>query len=75
MLSQSPKGDSSPLVHVGWVSIFMQLSSWLVFFIGVLYMLLGVCCLKGVRDRLKQQEVESWKRYRRDLRRWRLLNE
>lgn len=56
--------------HVGWAAIFMQISSWVMLSIGVIYMMLGVCCLKRLRDRLKQQEIDAWKKYREETRAW-----
>ena len=56
--------------HVGWLAIFMQITSWFMLAIGVLYMLLGLCCLKRVRDRMKEREIEAWREYREALRRW-----
>lgn len=61
---------SSSLDNVGWAAIFMQLSSWLMLAVGCLYMLMGVCCLKGLRDRLKEREQREWREYREALKRW-----
>lgn len=40
------------------------------FAIGVLYMLMGVCCLQGLRDKLKANEKEEWKKYREAMKNW-----
>jgi hypothetical protein len=61
---------SSSLDNVGWAAIFMQLSSWLMLAVGCLYMLMGVCCLKGLRDRLKEKEKREWREYREALKHW-----
>lgn len=56
--------------HVGWPAIFMQLSSWFMLAVGLTYMLLGVCCLKRMRDRMKAKEIEDWREYRKNLKEW-----
>jgi hypothetical protein len=56
--------------HIGWLSIFMQISSWFMLGVGAFYMLLGVFCLRGLRDRMQRQENEDWKKYREDLKVW-----
>lgn len=53
--------------HVGWIAIFMQISSWFMLGVGLVYMLFGMCCLKRLRDRLKQNEIEAWRKYREDM--------
>jgi hypothetical protein len=60
--------------HVGWVAIFMQLSSWLMLGVGVLYMLLGMCCLNLLRVKLQKKEKEDWKRYREQMKLWKEMN-
>lgn len=70
------RGSSSkavPALEVGWASIFMQLSSWLMLGVGTTYMLLGLCCLKRVRDRMKEQEQREWQEYRQALKEWKDL--
>jgi hypothetical protein len=62
--------DNHQMFHVQWVAIFMQLSSWFMLAIGVVYMLMGVCCMKRLRDGMKLNEKEAWKQYRKDLRAW-----
>lgn len=56
--------------HVGWLAIFMQISSWVMLGVGALYMLLGVFCLRGLRDRLHRKEQDDWKKYRENLKVW-----
>ena len=60
---------------VGWAAIFMQISSWCMLSVGITYMVLGLFCLKGLRDRLKQKEIDEWKQYRKELKEWKELNE
>ena len=50
--------------HVAWASLFMQVSSWLVVAVGVVYMMCGICCLKVVRDKLKLAYQEKLERYK-----------
>lgn len=60
-------GDS---FHIGWASVFMEVSSWLMLSTGMVYILLGVCCCKRLRDRKKQREVDAWKKYKEDMTAW-----
>ena len=59
---------------VAWASLFMQISSWLIFACGVFYMLMGLCCLKNLRDRIRKKDKEVWKKYRKDYKEWKRLN-
>jgi hypothetical protein len=56
--------------HVGWAAIFMQITSWLMLGVGVVYILLGVCCLKRLRDRMEQDEKVTWANYRQGIAEW-----
>lgn len=60
--------------HVSWASLFMQISSWLIFACGCLYMLMGLCCLKRLRDRVREKDRKTWKKYRKELKEWKRLN-
>jgi hypothetical protein len=62
--------SQSSVDRVGWAPIFMQLSSWLMLAVGCVYMLMGICCLKRLRDRLKEKEQQEWKEYREAIKRW-----
>jgi hypothetical protein len=62
--------NQSAVDSVGWAPIFMQLSSWLMLAVGCVYMLMGLCCLKRLRDRLKEKEQQEWKEYREAIKRW-----
>jgi len=53
----------------------MQISSWLMLGNGILYMLMGICCLKRQKDRLREEEIEAWKNYRKEIKEWRELYE
>lgn len=61
---------SSQRFYIGWSPIFMQVSSWMMFAIGAVYMMLGMCCLRGWRDKMKQKEKDDWHQYRQDLKAW-----
>jgi hypothetical protein len=50
--------------HVAWFSLFMQVSSWMMLGLGITYMLLGVCCLKRLRDKVVQTDRAQWAAYR-----------
>ena len=56
--------------HIGWASIFMQISSWLMLVFGLVYLLLGICCMKRLRDRMKENERQAWRDYREAMREW-----
>ena len=56
--------------HIGWAAIFMEVSSWLMLSCGVVYCLLGICCMKRVRDRLQQNEKDAWRQYRDAMKEW-----
>ena len=60
--------------HVAWFSLFMQVSSWMMLSLGVLYMLVGVCCMKQLRDKLVRQDRERWAAYREAMKVWRREN-
>ena len=42
----------------------MQISSWMMVSLGVVYMLLGICCMKVIRDRMKSEYQERWETYK-----------
>ena len=69
-LSLSSNGSTNAIQHIGWASIFMEVSSWFMLGIGIVYMLLGLCCCKRVRDHYKQKEVDAWKQYKLDVQTW-----
>jgi len=56
--------------HISWAPLFMEVTSWLMLACGVVYFLLGICCMKRLRDRVKQDEIDAWKRYRDELKEW-----
>ena len=56
--------------HISWAPLFLQVTAWLVLSSGVVYLVLGICCLQRVRDRLHQNELDAWRQYRVDLREW-----
>lgn len=66
-------GSTTPTDNVDWISIYIEFSSWFMVFIGLIYALLGLCCLKRIRDKLKQQEIDRWTEYRREMKRWKDL--
>ena len=60
--------------HVSWISLFMQISSWMMLALGILYMLLGMCCLKLLRDKLKDEDKEKWATHREAMKLYRREN-
>lgn len=66
--------NGSDEFHVAWASLFMEISSWIMFSSGVFYMLMGICCLKKTRDKLSAKDRKLWKKYRRELKEWKRLN-
>lgn len=66
MMSNSNRDE----FHISWAPLFMQVTAWLVLSCGVIYMLLGICCLKRLRDRMQQNEIDAWRKYRENLREW-----
>ena len=69
-LSLSYANGATNIQHIGWASIFMEVSSWFMLGIGIVYMLLGMCCCKRVRDHYKEKEINAWKQYRQDIQTW-----
>jgi hypothetical protein len=49
--------------HVAWVPMFMQITSWIMFAVGCCYMLLGICCLWRLRDKLRDSFQERLEEY------------
>jgi hypothetical protein len=56
--------------HIGWASVFMEVSSWLMLSTGAMYAFLGLFCCRRLRDRMKQKEIEAWRRYKEDMAAW-----
>lgn len=60
--------------HVSWLSLFMQVSSWVMLVLGCIYMLFGLCCLKVLRDKLYRNHKEKWQIYREALKSYNQMN-
>jgi predicted membrane protein len=60
--------------HVSWFSLFIQISSWMMLALGIIYMLIGLCCLKTLRDKVKAENKEKWETYREAMRVYRQTN-
>lgn len=56
-------GHANDKFHVSWVPLFMQISSWVMFVTGVLYMLMAVLCLRGMKTKLRASYQERLKEY------------
>jgi hypothetical protein len=50
--------------HVSWLGLFMQVAAWMMFVLGCMYMLFSFCCLKRLRDKLKEDYQNKWKEFR-----------
>mmetsp|Transcript_34544 Transcript_34544/g.83755 ORF Transcript_34544/g.83755 Transcript_34544/m.83755 type:complete len:250 (-) Transcript_34544:3159-3908(-) len=61
---QDTVGHQSDEFHVAWLGVFMQVTAWMMFGVGVLYMLLGLCCMKKLRDKLQQNDRQKWREFR-----------
>jgi hypothetical protein len=57
--------------HIAWAALFMEFSAWLMLAMGMLYMVLGLLCLKLLRDRMVEREKKHWKKFRQELAEWR----
>jgi len=61
---QDTIGHQSDEFHVAWLGVFMQVTSWMMFSVGALYMLLSLCCMKKLRDKLQQNDKRKWREFR-----------
>lgn len=61
---QDAVGHERDEFHVSWLGVFMQVSAWMIFGVGLIYMLLGLCCLKKLRDKLKEDDRKKWIEFR-----------
>ncbi|CAJ1941994.1 unnamed protein product [Cylindrotheca closterium] len=61
---QDTVGHQKDEFHVAWLGVFMQVTAWLMFGVGLLYMVLGVCCMKRLRDKLQRDDRQKWKDFR-----------
>mmetsp|Transcript_14352 Transcript_14352/g.22402 ORF Transcript_14352/g.22402 Transcript_14352/m.22402 type:complete len:295 (-) Transcript_14352:1255-2139(-) len=50
--------------RISWAPLFILVSSWLMVITGVLYMLLGICCMKKLRDSLNKKYEKQLKRFK-----------
>ena len=49
--------------YVSWLGLFMQVSSWMMFALGAIYMIFSLCCLKRLRDKLTQDYRRKRRQY------------
>lgn len=49
-------------------SLSIVLAAWFMLITGVMYLLLGMCCLQKVMERVRAEEKESWIEYYEHLR-------
>lgn len=50
--------------RISWMPLFMEISSWLMFVTGCIYMTMGICCLKGLRKKLQDRYQQRMQEYR-----------
>lgn len=56
--------------HILWAALFMEVSAWSMLAMGMLYMTLGILCMKLLRDRMAEREERVWRRYRKEMADW-----
>lgn len=65
VLQQHPEmGAGAFQLNVSWLAVFIQVSSWVMVGVGGAYFLLGICCMKGVRDRTRRDYQERMNNYK-----------
>lgn len=52
----------------------MNISAWMMLALGFVYMVLGACCLKALRDKLKRDQKAEWAAYKEAMRVYRYQN-
>ncbi len=50
--------------HIAWFSLLIQIAAWALCLIGVLYFVMGLFCLKRLRDRLVHADRARRKAYK-----------
>ncbi len=50
--------------EVPWASVFVEVASWVLIGVGCLYFLMGIFCLKRLRDRFRANFQEKMKQYK-----------
>lgn len=61
--------------HILWAALFMEVSAWSMLGMGMLYMALGILCMKILRDRMAEREERIWSRYRKEVADWKRRRE
>lgn len=49
--------------HIAWFTLLIQISAWALCVVGVLYFVLGLFCLKRLRDKLVLHDQAKRKTY------------
>lgn len=55
---------SSEKFRISWMPLFMEISSWLMIVTGCVYMIMGICFLKGLRKKLIDEYQSRMQEYR-----------
>jgi len=53
-----------------WFALIDLVAAWMLISLGILYFLMGIFCLQGVRNRWVQEERQKWKNYREAVKAW-----
>jgi len=54
----------STVFEVSWFSLLNLIASWALVVLGIIYILMGICCLQGVKNRCVYGDRLAWKQYR-----------
>lgn len=57
-------GHANDKFHVAWAPLFMQISSTVMFATGCIYMLMGICCLKRIKTKVRKEYQDRMKEYK-----------
>lgn len=58
------KKDGADEVTSYWASLFIQISSWVMVGCGTVYLLLGICCMRRIRDRCRDDFKRKMNEYK-----------
>jgi len=56
---------ASTKLHIGWTPLFMQISSWTMVVVGYIYVVMGVFCMKQLRNNLQENYQQRMDEYNR----------
>ena len=50
-------------LYIGWPALFMDITAFVIIGFGVLYMLLGLCCIGALKRKLEHDHQAQWDEY------------